>query len=81
MASKKKTSERRLKSAKPSASALAKSTLPSGRLKLSKPEAPVVLDFSDPALVRAKLRGFDNVEEARAVLEIEDFSSSYWQID
>lgn len=44
-------------------------------------KAPVLLDFGDPALVRAKLRGFDSVEEARAVLEIEDFASDYWQID
>lgn len=44
-------------------------------------KAPMVLDFNSPAEVRARLRGYDSLEEARAETELFDFSSEYWQIE
>lgn len=59
-----------------------KSKKPASKAKAKKAvKVPLVLDFSDPATVRAKLHGYDSVEEARADTVLFDFSSEYWQID
>lgn len=44
-------------------------------------KAPMLLDFNDPAAVRARLHGYDSVEQARAETALFDFSSEYWQIE